>query len=284
MIYICLMAVLATMKVTLQGYFSKGRVSLVNDSLMLNSMIFISLFISMSILFLREIPPLSVIMYAIVLGLSNLAFQCFYTFAFKTGSVSLTTTINQFNFIYPMLFGIIAYSERISLFSTIGILLASVGLPLVTFKKSDKGTNGKWLLFTLLASVFSGISNIILLMFTHTQYVGMDKLLLLTSYFFGAVVSFIMAKSIKIKEKSNFYIDTKLILGVIAIGIILAMHNLTIMKGITVMQSGILHSFANALTIILITLTDFILYKQKLTKIQIIGITIILFSIIFINL
>lgn len=80
--------------------------------------------------------------------------------ALATGPMALTSIIASFSLIIPLLFGIIFWNERLSLFGIAGIFLLSAAIIMLNLPKGN-GINPRWLLFALLTLAANGICSVI---------------------------------------------------------------------------------------------------------------------------
>lgn len=91
-------------------------------------------------------------------GFCMIIFYCL-----KIGPSGATATINNFGFMFPVIIGIIAFSDgkSPSLFAVLGIVSVVVSLILMAFNKTagdTKAASAKWFKWMLLGALLSGIS------------------------------------------------------------------------------------------------------------------------------
>ena len=94
---VLLLAVLACIKVTVQGFVSRGHIHTTQDSVWFNAMVF-----AVIAAFLVLLVPMgeitgTLVLYASVVTITTVVFQVCYTIALKTGPVSLTVLIGNFH-------------------------------------------------------------------------------------------------------------------------------------------------------------------------------------------
>ena len=279
-----LLAALATVKITVQGYFSRGRIKTGKDSLMLNGSIFASVAIVMAILFLRKLPSVQVFWYAVPMAVAALCFQLSYMLAMKAGPISLSVAIAGFNFLIPMIFGIVLYDESINLEGVMAIVLLGMAIVLLNHKGKVGQCEKHWLLLAILACTFSGLSNSVTMMFSRSLYAEQKDQLVIFGNAIASVLSFTAASFMKKGEEHGFYMDKKLLLGLAAIGGALGIYSLLMVEGLAkTSNSGLFLSVLNVLSLVFCTLFDGIVFKQKLNRDQWAGILVSMAAIVIAN-
>ena len=76
--------------------------------------------------------------------------------AMKIGSATLTTLIYSCGFLLPIIYSAIFFSESISIFQIIGVLILLVAIVLIVFEKKQGKSSLKWFTFALLSMLGSG--------------------------------------------------------------------------------------------------------------------------------
>lgn len=261
-----MLALLATIKVTLQGAFSKGKIRVIRDSFVLNGLIFATTAVVLALLFLRAVPSWQTLLFSLVSGISGLCFQLFYILAMRKGSLSMTVTITQFNFVVPMTLGALLYQEAITPFNLVGMVLLSVAC--ILFRKGGKTRlNPAWFPLTILACLFSGIGNGISVVFTHSSFAGEKELFVLGSNVVSAILCGVIALILRKPDTPKFPLDRSLLLGLPVIGMALGGYNLLMLVALASgVKSGVLYSVANVFTLIFISCCDWIFFRERWTK------------------
>ena len=75
-LFFTVLPLLAMFKVTLQGYFTKGKLKTVADSIKLNGFMFMFSALALIALTVRQIPSLETVIFALILSVITIAFQC----------------------------------------------------------------------------------------------------------------------------------------------------------------------------------------------------------------
>ena len=92
-----LLPILVSTKVLLQGHYSKTKVRSLADIFYLMGLIFTAIAVITGIFFFRVIPSVGTVLFALVFGVANYVYQISYCSALRTGPVSLTSIICNFN-------------------------------------------------------------------------------------------------------------------------------------------------------------------------------------------
>ena len=102
---------LASLKVTLQSSYSRGRNSSEAQKHLFNVILFGTIgLMFVPTLFDGGIHPYTLI-YGFCVGALSVLFQFSYLKAFSTGRVTLTVIVNNFSMLIPMVYSIIAFGE-----------------------------------------------------------------------------------------------------------------------------------------------------------------------------
>ncbi len=121
----------------------------------------------LSLLFsVNKIPELfSISTFSILLSLLFATFVFFTQFmqilAMKAGSATLTTLIYSCGFLLPIFYSAIVFSEAISVWQIVGIVILLVAIVLIVFEKENASASVKWFILAILAMLGSGTIAII---------------------------------------------------------------------------------------------------------------------------
>lgn len=281
--YFIALPLLAAVKVNIQGYFSKGRTKTLSAVFSLNALIFTAVALSLAALYLRAPFPAEVLLWGAVSGGISAAFQVSYTLAFRCGPVAPATIINNFNIILPLLTGVLCFGERMSALSLIGLVFLAVAFCLIPEKKGGK-INGRWLIFTVAAFLASGTNNVLTLFFNRSSVAAYKEAYVIVGYAFAAL--FCMGLSILFHRKGEetLRIDARLLVGIVAIGVVLGLYNRMLVFAAAEVAAVLLYPVINGLTIFWIALSDRILFRQKFARRQMVGMLCGLAAVILLNL
>jgi len=281
--YFLALPILATVKVNLQGYFSRGRTKTLSDVFSLNAMIFTALSVSMAALFLRGPFPAELILWGVASGLFSTLFQVSYTMAFRCGPVAPATIINNFNITLPLLVGVCLFGETVSVSGIIGLALLAVAFCLIP-ERSEGKVNARWMIFTVLAFLGSGANNALMVIFARSAIAEHKQAYIVIGYATAAVFCFVLSLLLHRRGEERFRPDGKLLLGVCVIGVVLGLYNLMLVHAAAEVAAVVLYPVVNGLTIFWIALSDRIIFRQKSTPMQLVGMLIGAAAVILLNL
>lgn len=230
--------------------------------------------------FTWEVVPYS-IAFAVSYGLAVL----FSFMALQSGPMALSVLISSYSLLIPTFYGIIALDETLGVTGIVGIVLLSISLFFSNYKKKNEKTQTKitlkWIIYVIIAFVFNGTCSTV----QKVQQVGMNgeqkNEFMFLAYSIAAVALLIVCL---IKERKT--IPTNFKRGWIfftTCGIFNAVVNFSVMFCAPLMPASIMFpiiSGGNTLASIAVAV---LIYKERLTKFQTIGIAFGLSSIILLN-
>ena len=271
---------LASLKVTLQSKFSKkGGHSLAQNVLFTGIM-----FATISIMFLPSLFDGGItgttVIYAAGVGLLSYLYQVFYVLALSSGRMTLTVVINNFGMLVPMLVSIFILGEKFTPMIAVGALLALVSLCLSVVQKKGKAHKGategaKWLIFTLIVFLTNGFAATTQKM--YTVQAGKDFQIfefVCIAYLFASAASFITflilfpkdrKKGIKPITRNDIFIGC-------GVGASLGIFQCVNTFAISLIDGSIYYPVYNCGTSLLLALIGAILFKERFTVKQYIGI------------
>lgn len=267
--YIFLLPLCAAAKVTVQGKCSKSLDGSVKSIFLFNAMVFTALVAVMGALFWRSAPNIQLILASFLFAVCNVAFQVCYTFAFRAGSVSLATIINNFNIVFPLMFGVFFYHEKLSSANLIAFVFLVIALILIPSGKGG-GTSIRWLIFSMTAFLANGLSNCLMLWYARTFPAQLRNVFIICGYAWAALICCLIAFFIR-GQSYSFVLNKFMIIGILGIGVILGIYNLLLIFVLSVIPASVFYPINNILTMIAIAVSDYFLYRKKLSVKQFIG-------------
>lgn len=150
---------------TFMKFAQKDRVSTLPQAI-----VHITVYSFLQLVILLAVPPYPSLICEPEFLIYPLGFAAFYNagyvmliMAMSEGSTSITNTINSFNCLVPVFFGLIVWGEKMSVCKTIGLMLFIIGLLL--YNRSSYSVGGvkqkispKWLWHTLASVLLTGIA------------------------------------------------------------------------------------------------------------------------------
>jgi len=194
----------------------------------------------------------------------------------KQSGIAITTVMSKMSVIIPILFTLIYFSEIINVYKIIGIITALLAIFLTVYKKED--SKSKITLVPIVLFVGMGITDIVM---KYAQNYNLENnvsaevfstLLFLVSFIVGVFWFLTLSKEKKkFKNKDIFYGVT---LGVINFGTVYFFINAL---SSNTFNSSVLFGINHTSIVIVSVLIGSLFFKEKLSKINLIG---ILFSVI----
>jgi drug/metabolite transporter (DMT)-like permease len=200
----------------------------------------------------------------------------------QEAGVAISSVANKMSFVGPILFGIFILGEHYSILQNLGVVLAIVAVILSSGLGSQKLESKKLKLPILL--FFAGLAIDIILHIGETQYIKEGENLLFTGSTFGiaAVLGLIYMIIMSVKEKSTPKLRD--IVGGILLGIPNFFSIFFFLSALEESEkagwdSSKLFPMANLGIIVVNALVGYFIFKEKLNRINYIGILLALLSI-----
>ena len=200
----------------------------------------------------------------------------------KKSGIAITTVMSKMSVVIPIIFTLVYFLEDINAFKIIGIIIALIAIFFTVYNKED--SKSKITLIPIILFLGMGLTDIVI---KYSQDYNIENkispevfstLLFVVSFFIGVLWFISLPK--KSKSFSNKDIFYGILLGVINFG--------TIYFFINALSSGIFYSSVvfgiNHTAIVVISvLLGSLFFKEKLSKINIIGIVLSIISIILLT-
>lgn len=284
---ISLMCIFAVAKITLQSDFSKKSDKSLYDNVFYNMLMFLVAALFFSPFLLNGSIQRITLVQGVIMGVLSVIFQFSYICAFSTGKMTLTVIINNFSMLLPIGVSYYMFNEPLGFMKIIGILLALVSLVLVTSKGkkdtiSKKSDNILWLVFMVLVFLSNGFisvnqkiyskiaPNLQIFDFVAIAYISATVI---------SVVILIVIRFLNNQKKSN--LSSKMLISGASAGVIIGIFQCLNTYAASVIDGAVLYSSYNCVTSILSAAVGRILFKERLSKKQFVGVIIGILCIVF---
>ncbi len=280
---VALLCSLATAKVTLQSNFSKKHVNNIADATFFNGLVFVF----SALLFAVNIPgtPLGVWLYAAAFAVFTVMFQLSYTEALKYGSVSITVMMTNLSMIIPTLFSFFAYGESLSPLRAIGIVLTLLTFVIGTrFSSNEDKAKKQWLIFAIVAVLANGGLGITQKIFGYTPYKDLNKEFVACAYIIATVLTaivYLVLYAGHTRKTAEFNRITLLVTALI--GVILAVFQMVNTYAIATVDGTFLFPAYSGCTLICSTLVGIVLFKDRITRRQMLSLSLSLIATVLMN-
>ena len=222
-------------------------------------------------------------------GLSILTgFWFIFTYLLMTAStqrsgVTVTSLSSKLSVVLPTLAGVVLFSEKLNFVATMGIVLALVALVLVVGGKNATNKNIKinWLLPVL---IFFGTGTGDILMKLTEQQNSSDDMgfMIAFIYFIAMLFGFLVVTFDLIRSKSKW--QWKNAIGGITLGVINFFSTFCVYNAMRCFDNVVLFPVYNIGVVCLTALTGWLLFKEKLTWKNYLGLAIAIIAVILITL
>lgn len=285
---VVLLAVLACVKVTIQGFVSRGHIRTTQDSVWFNSLLFTAITLFLVLLFPMGEINATLLFFASLVTLTTVVFQVCYTIALKTGPVSLTVLIGNFHVLITTTFSRVFLGEN--LYATqilgIGLLLTSMFLSAES-KPDEKKATRRWLVLTLLCmfcSALFGIGQKIFLATPESKLPNAQATELAVSYALAAVAGFVIYLAGRKKNgKTTVPFNRSIILYALAIGLTLSLYQRLNTYALGVVEGTFQFPTYAGLQSLGMTLVGVVLFKDQLSRRQQMGVVCGIISVVLMN-
>lgn len=239
-----------------------------------------------SLLYKGDIKPAEIIqtnwfIAAIVLGFLFISIFNVMALTAQKNGLSVASVASKMSVIIPVVFGILVFKESVGFQKITGILLALVAVYLTSLKQKDNAVLTQSIYLPLILFFGSGIID------TSINYFAPDDnipLFSATIFAMAAVIGVLLLSFKYLKSKQRFKLKS-LPFGII-LGIVnyTSIHFLLLALRVENTESSTLFTINNIAILSLSTLIGLILFKEKISKKNWIGISLALISILLVTL
>lgn len=283
-----LVAALAGVKVTVQGQMSRRLIRGFADTLWFNVLMFAAIALMFVLIFPMGPINGTIIGFGVLLGCTTVLSQAFYGLAFNIGPVSLTVLIANFSVLINTLFSAVAFGEKLHLSQIIAIVCLAASM--VLSRKPDKGgpkANTRWFVYSLLVMAGFGVGNSAQKFFWLTEASKAphsDVTLLAVMYACASLIALLLYGVMAGKgNKSELRFQKPVIGFVLAIGASLCLFQKTSMYALAHVDGTFYFPTVSGLQSLWITAAGILLFKDKLSRNQKIGLVFGIISVALMN-
>lgn len=217
----------------------------------------------------KEMIPLAIInalLYATGFYLTYIAYQC--------GSFGLTRLISSFSLLISVFYGIFFLNEEATVLTYIGIALTFVAILLINYQKGESGevptASFKWLFCILISTLANGFISVL----TRYQQIKFDNTCSNEFLSISLGGSFVILALIGIitERKNLAYIARHGSLCGLACGLLNGAKNLTTVFIYLFLPLSVFSPMQLGIGMILTFLSAFIIYKERYTPSQLVGV------------
>ena len=219
--------------------------------------------------------------YALLIGLSFILIFFLIGYSTRLSGVAVTTIAGKLSMVIPILFSIIYFSEKTSIFKISGLVLATVAVFLTSYRSVSQSKNLKFIAIPIAIFIGSGVTDSIV-KYAQTYHVPNNMSLLfsavvfLTALVIGLIFILIKRKSIS-KNISIAELIGGTILGITNFGslyfFILALNNSKI-------DSSVVFGLNNICIVLFSILIGSVMFKEKFSRVNFAGVLLAVIAIL----
>lgn len=204
--------------------------------------------------------------------------------ALELGSFSYTTVITSLSTLIPALSGVLFWNESIHWIQIIGIVLMVACFILsVDLSSEKKKATTRWILYCAAAFLCTGFIGIFQKWHQNTAYKGELDGFLVIAFAVSAAISGVSLLLLKGKKESAVPMGWKAVVMVLISGVCLAINNKLNLYLSGVIDSAVFFPIVNGGNLILTSSAAFILFKEKLTRLQWVGLILGIVAVILLS-
>ncbi len=219
--------------------------------------------------------------FGILLGLLFIAMFYLIGNSSKKAGITVTSLANKLSLVFPVLFSLLYFNEKITILQTLGLIGAFVAVFLTAYKKELKKTNFIFIVLPVAIFVGSGITDS-LVKFVQVVKINsaevsiFSSLVFLVSFVIGTIISLSQIKTIKFNHFPTFILG--ILLGTSNFGSLYFIIN-ALNK--SELNSAMIFTVNNMSIVVLSAIFGTFVFHEKLNKINIVGILLAILSLYF---
>jgi drug/metabolite transporter (DMT)-like permease len=221
--------------------------------------------------------------FIVAIGLGVLFITVFNVMALtaQKNGLSVVSVASKMSVIIPILFGIYVYNESAGLQKVLGIILALVAVYLTSLKQKDDAISTKSIYLPIILFIGSGIIDTSVNHFAPKNHM---QLFLAVIFGIAGVVGFLILSYKSIRLKQGF--EIKSVPFGIALGVVNYCSMYFLLKALRVegFESSSIFTINNVVIVTVSTLIGLLLFKERISNKNWIGIIIAIISIILVTL
>ncbi len=293
LVFIVIITVFAVIKVTLQSAACRKHIRNSQDSLMFNTMFFAAIALFLSLTLKLQLPTAEIIMWTVIMAISTVLFQVFYSVALTEGPVSITVLIINFAVVIPTVVSAVVFGENIFISQLLGVICLLISFPLSMKENNggEKQASKKWLILTVIALLADSVAMTMQKLFKLTESYKAapdtsSNIFLVFVYIFSAVLAFIIylsKKKINPSEKRTFKFGKSVIMFAMIMGLDLAIFQKVYMIGNMEIPGSLFFPTFSGMQSVVMTMIGVIMFGDRLNKRQWVGVLFGIGAVVLLN-
>lgn len=274
---------------TFMKFAQQGRVSTLKQAL-----VYTALYSLLQFLVLIAVPPYLSLICEPGFYIYPLGFAIFYSLgyillvmAISCGSTSITNTVNAFNCLIPVFFGVIVWKEELSVYKIIGLMLFAVGL--ILYNKSSYSVGGikhkitlRWVFYVIASTVSMGIA----VAFTKVcmaKFPECGEVYLIYYTLFSTIIGMVCVLLWAREDAKHLFADVKFIWYTLVAAVAFNVSNYVFVTYINNFASAFFIPMCSVVGMISILIFGRIFLKEKISRSAVISSLICILAIVLLN-
>jgi len=261
---------------TIQNFFCKNLFKTRSDNFVYSIIYFLVAVITAFIFNGCRIGHLSVflVLDSLLYGLMlTLELYCVLQ-AYKYGSMSLTSMFIMASIMIPVIPSWIFWGDPITWNQVAGIAVMFAAIALILNVGADVGKvkmNWKWFAYSFFAFIGSGTAAIAEKLLTVSPYAAQTNDFVLTGLMFAVISMAAVLLVLRKKEPVTIKMNAKVIIPTAVTGVGYSFLCIITLLVVSILPASVAYTVNNGARLILITIIDVLLFKEKITRSQYIG-------------
>jgi len=273
---LALLVAIGVFNSTLQNYFCKNLFKTKGDNFAFTSVYYLVAVITVFIFNGCKIGKVSLftvwdsILYDLML---TMELYCMLE-ALKHGSMSLTNMFIMASIMIPIIPSWIFWGDPITWNQVVGILVMFVAIAFILNIGSDLSKdkfNWKWFTYSFIAFVGSGMAAVADKLLTISEYADQTNDFVCVGLGFAVVFMVLVLLLIRKKEPVTMKMTPKVLVPTMISGAAYSFLCLITMWVVAILPASVAYTVNNGARLIIITIIDVILFKEKIRKLQYVG-------------
>ncbi|MCD4725226.1 MAG: EamA family transporter [Bacteroidales bacterium] len=220
--------------------------------------------------------------FAMILGMTFIFTFFIFALSSQKVGVALTSVASKMSVIIPVIAGIILLNEQVSIFAITGIVLALIAFYLTLGGGANSSFPRKYVILPVLLFIGNGINDTIMKYSEYHFIENSNELTLFLAVIFltSLIMGFIISTARYAHKKRP--VSYKTIIAGTILGLLNFGSTFYILKSMGVYESAVVFPVANAGIVSLSALTGYILFREKLNRMNWAGILLAILAILLI--
>lgn len=220
------------------------------------------------------------LIYSIIIGTIFIFTFLLFALSSQKAGVAITAVFSKMSVVIPVIFGIFLYAEHLNILKILGIIATLFAFLLVFYKKEKSKIKWAVIIFPILIFFGNGLIDTLLKYIEH-HFIKGDTNYFLTTIFITALIFGLLVSAIKyLKNRKG--IDKASFIGGLILGILNYATTYCMILAMSKFESNVLFPIQNVGIVMVSALFGLVLFKEKLSLINWIGISVAISAILLI--